>query len=125
MPTLKHVPLRLSGLLVTTPEQALDLDFEQQDRAVHAFHTADINGDGELDLAEFKQVLGTLGMSIPKKQFEAYADAFFTDLDIDGSRTLDLEVRLFNLNIRHFHMDLEYVNVICSTCSFKRWQAGI
>jgi len=23
---------------------------------VHAFHTADINGDGELDLGEFKQV---------------------------------------------------------------------
>ena len=103
---------------------------------VHAFHTADINGDGELDLGEFKQVrkrplfcailtktflhhytqndhftktgsgkhteklrkksgvflqiLGTLGMSIPKKQFAAYADAFFSDLDVDGSRTLDL-----------------------------------
>ena len=76
----------------TNLEQALDLDLEQQDRAVHAFHSADINGDGELDLGEFKQILGTLGISIPKKQFEAYADAFFADLDVDGSRTLDLEV---------------------------------
>jgi Ca2+-binding EF-hand superfamily protein len=24
-------------------------------------------------------------------QFEAYADAFFSDLDVDGSRTLDME----------------------------------
>ena len=76
----------------TNVDQALDLDLEQQDRAVHAFHSADINGDGELDLGEFKQILGTLGISIPKKQFEAYADAFFADLDVDGSRTLDLEV---------------------------------
>jgi Ca2+-binding EF-hand superfamily protein len=81
-------------MLDTTSEQALDLDLEQQDRAVHAFHSADINGDGELDLGEFKQILGTLGISIPKKQFEAYADAFFADLDVDGSRTLDLEVCL-------------------------------
>ena len=76
----------------TTSEQALDLDLEHQDRAVHAFHSADVNGDGKLDLGEFKQILGTLGISIPKRQFEAYADAFFADLDVDGSRTLDLEV---------------------------------
>jgi Ca2+-binding EF-hand superfamily protein len=90
----------------TTYEQALDLDHEQQDRAVHAFHTADINGDGELDLVEFKQLLGTLGMSIPHKQFAAYADAFFADLDTDGSRTLDLEVGLSDLHRQRMHLGL-------------------
>ena len=92
LPQRESVDLKAYQVFESNLETIMEesgLTDEETAAAEKAFAAADRNGDGSLQISEFRRLLTDIGIVLTPQQFRAYCQCFFAKLDTDGSASLD------------------------------------